>query len=473
MKARLIKRFEDEITLRDDLRLTLGARLERNDYTGYEFLPTARLAWMVTPDHLLWTAATRTVRAPSRLDRDTFIPGSPPFLLTGGPDVRSEIAKVYELGYRGQPASRFSYSATAFYADYDHLRTQEIAPSFTSVFFANEMEGHTKGVEMWGSWHVMPTWRLRAGYTALSEKLRLKPGSNDFMKTGSAQLFDWYAEEIKRDYGRTLVRPAGLSLKSVPFYHEVLVPNGVAHGSGMATGLPMGEAWLSVGYTRPAADPWGAEPATELLRLLLPAFKAGANTFVQLDERRDSLTDALDSFGHAVLTCGLDGRELHRSAHLRRILADDPEEQRLLVEMRTLAESVSGLRRRPSKTMPLVAEPVGQRTVTTARMRYHLRATFVDAGVCDDGSAVLVALVEHAARLPDAAWLMERYRLTPREAEVALLLAIGASNRQIAHRLGISPFTTRAHVERIFQKMEIHSRKALALAFLSDQRASG
>ena len=26
---------------------------------------------------------------------------------------------------------------------------------------------------------------------------------------GSAQLFDWYAEEIRRDYGRTLVRPAG------------------------------------------------------------------------------------------------------------------------------------------------------------------------------------------------------------------------------------------------------------------------
>ena len=25
----------------------------------------------------------------------------------------------------------------------------------------------------------------------------------------SAQLFDWYAEEIKRDYGRTLVRPTG------------------------------------------------------------------------------------------------------------------------------------------------------------------------------------------------------------------------------------------------------------------------
>ena len=43
---------QDEIDLRDDLRLTLGARLERNDYTGYEFLPTARLAWNVAPDHL-------------------------------------------------------------------------------------------------------------------------------------------------------------------------------------------------------------------------------------------------------------------------------------------------------------------------------------------------------------------------------------------------------------------------------------
>ncbi|HYC46452.1 MAG TPA: TonB-dependent receptor, partial [Burkholderiales bacterium] len=170
---------QDEIALTPDLRLTLGARLERNDYTGYEVLPTARLAWMVAPDHLLWTAVTRTVRAPSRLDRDTFVPGTPPFLLTGGAAVRSEIAKVYEIGYRGRPLPNVSYSATVFHADYDHLRTQEIAPSFTSVFFASLMEGSTSGVEMWGTYHALTTWRLRAGLTLLNEKLRLKPGSND------------------------------------------------------------------------------------------------------------------------------------------------------------------------------------------------------------------------------------------------------------------------------------------------------
>ncbi|MES2878043.1 MAG: TonB-dependent receptor [Pseudomonadota bacterium] len=175
---------QDEMTLRDDLRLTIGARIERNDYTGNEFLPSARLAWKVAPDHLLWSAASRTVRAPSRLDRDTFGPGSAPFLLVGGPEVRSEIATVYELGYRGQPTSRLSYSATLFHADYDHLRTQEITLDPLSVFggnitFANRMEGSTNGLEMWGTYQATPSWRLSGGFTTLGESLTLKPDSND------------------------------------------------------------------------------------------------------------------------------------------------------------------------------------------------------------------------------------------------------------------------------------------------------
>jgi len=139
--ARLHQRWgalfaQDEIALRDDLHLTLGARVEHNDYTGIEFLPNARLAWKWAPNHLLWTAASRTVRAPSRLDRDTFVPGTPPFLLRGGPDFRSETAKVFELGYRGQPTPTSTLSATAFHGKYEGLRTQEVAPSRTFAFFA-------------------------------------------------------------------------------------------------------------------------------------------------------------------------------------------------------------------------------------------------------------------------------------------------------------------------------------------------
>ena len=170
---------QDEIALAAALRLTLGARVERNDYTGSEFLPNVRLAWKPSTDHLLWGAASRTVRAPSRLDRDTFVPGEPPFLLAGGPDFRSEVAKVYEVGYRGQPSPDASYSVTAFHADYDRLHTQELAPSRTSVFFGNGMRGRVRGVEMWGSYQALPTWRLHAGLTRLLQDFEFEPGSID------------------------------------------------------------------------------------------------------------------------------------------------------------------------------------------------------------------------------------------------------------------------------------------------------
>lgn len=170
---------QDEIALKQNLDLTLGARVERNPYTGYEFLPDARLAWKVTPHHLLWAGVSRAVRAPSRLDADAFIPRDPPFLLRGGPDVRSEIANVYQLGYRGQINPKFNFEITTFYNDYDHLRTVEIDPSGAFLVFANEMEGRAHGFEMWGTYQVLPRWRISAGLTTLNQDFNLKAGSND------------------------------------------------------------------------------------------------------------------------------------------------------------------------------------------------------------------------------------------------------------------------------------------------------
>jgi iron complex outermembrane receptor protein len=124
-------------------------------------------------------AASRTVRAPSRLDADTFVPGQPPYLLTGGPDVVSETARVFELGYRGQPHERLTFSVAGYRAFYDHLRTTEVAASRTSIFFGNGMKGTTTGLEAWGTYQALPEWRLSSGVTLLHEDLELRPGSND------------------------------------------------------------------------------------------------------------------------------------------------------------------------------------------------------------------------------------------------------------------------------------------------------
>jgi iron complex outermembrane receptor protein len=227
---------QDEIALRADVRLTLGARLERNDYTGNEFLPNARLAWKVAPDHLLWTAASRTVRAPSRIDRDFFvaIPPDPTFVIQGGPEFRSEVANVYELGYRGQPCNRLTYSVTAFYAEYDHLRTLELAPSGTFVFFANEMDGTSSGVEMWATWQAADNWRVSGGFTTLHKELRLKPGSQDandsVHREGNDPDYSWNLRSTHNLFEKceldVIVRgvaslPATLTSPEVPAYTAV------------------------------------------------------------------------------------------------------------------------------------------------------------------------------------------------------------------------------------------------------------
>jgi DNA-binding CsgD family transcriptional regulator len=56
--------------------------------------------------------------------------------------------------------------------------------------------------------------------------------------------------------------------------------------------------------------------------------------------------------------------------------------------------------------------------------------------------------------------------LTPREREVALLVVEGHSDREIADRLFLSPYTVSQYVKRIYRKLEVPSRVALTRLLL-------
>jgi iron complex outermembrane receptor protein len=177
---------QDEIALRDNLRLTAGLKLENNHYTGAELLPSLRLSWKPAANSMLWGSASRSVRTPSRIDRDLYSPTSPPvvngaprYIVAGGPGFESEIANVLEAGYRAQPAPALSYSATAFYSRYDKLRTLEPNPAGFGSVFSNRAEGKTRGIEMWGNWQALRAWRLSAGLVVQRIDTTLKPGSRD------------------------------------------------------------------------------------------------------------------------------------------------------------------------------------------------------------------------------------------------------------------------------------------------------
>jgi len=231
--------MQDEITLRENLRLTAGARYERNPYTGTELLPTLRLSWRVSPAHSLWTAYSRTVRAPSRLDVDAFVPGAPPFLLAGGPRVRAEVARVFELGYRGQVGQDLSYSVTAFRNLYDHLRTQDVIGG--QIEFGNQMEGRAHGIEAWASYQMSDAWRLSTGATALHERFSLKPGSSDagsVATTGAdpaytAQLRSNYAFDSTRELEVAVRRVGATGRPAVPGYTAVDLRFGWRFAPGM------------------------------------------------------------------------------------------------------------------------------------------------------------------------------------------------------------------------------------------------
>ncbi|MBK1723992.1 TonB-dependent receptor [Thiocystis violacea] len=182
---------QDEIELlRDRLRLTLGTKIEHNDYTGLEIQPNVRLLWKVSEQSTLWSAISRAVRTPSRAERsatvstrvaDTGLPAPYPQSLllqsVGDTGYASETLIAYELGLRTTPTRRLSLDLSLFYNDYDQLRTSgtssdQASPNEDGVLvlelpFANQASGHGYGLELAADLQVREGWRLALAYSYL------------------------------------------------------------------------------------------------------------------------------------------------------------------------------------------------------------------------------------------------------------------------------------------------------------------
>ncbi len=92
----------------------------------------------------------------------------------------------------------------------------------------------------------------------------------------------------------------------------------------------------------------------------------------------------------------------------------------------------------------------------------------VEAGQVWIGSRLMQKLIRGAKlanrsdefKLMHVDWAID---LTPREKEVAVLAANGASNQLISRNCGISERTVKAHLSAVFQKLNITDRLQLAL----------
>jgi len=171
---------QDEIAIRPErLDLLVGVRVEKNDFSGFELQPTARVRWKPLEHHLAWAAISRAVRMPTRLESDVQLTDpAQNVTLRGSPDFSAESLVAYEGGYRVQPHPRLAVDVSLFHNRYDRLRSLE-PQADGSLRIDNLLRGHTNGVEVQLNVRPLPWMHWDAAFTAFTKELEPRPGSRD------------------------------------------------------------------------------------------------------------------------------------------------------------------------------------------------------------------------------------------------------------------------------------------------------
>ncbi len=187
--------------------LTAGARLEHNYFSGFAFMPGARVAWTVNPRATLWAAVSRAERTPSEVDTDlranlASFPGAGgvPNLVAfiGNPNIKDEGLTAFEAGYRTGLTKRLTADFAAYFNIYDHQETTEPATPFfentpapphlvVPTIYENLMHGEAQGFEISASWRPASRWTLSPGYAFEQIHTHLAPTSQDTTSVSAAQ----------------------------------------------------------------------------------------------------------------------------------------------------------------------------------------------------------------------------------------------------------------------------------------------
>jgi iron complex outermembrane receptor protein len=236
--------LQNEFTLvKDRLRLTAGAKVERNSFTGFEIQPSVRLLWTPSKHQTVWAAVSRAVRTPSLADDAlqislTTLPapdGTPVVLdIFGNPNFKSETLLAYEVGYRAQ-RGKLSLDVATFYNVYGKLQTSQAAggPIFEfapphlvlTTTLGNLAGARTYGVEVSANCNVTTNWKVSAGYSFLrmqsysnSAIPGVTPPSPGDNPQHQFQIRSYYNLPHKFELDAGLYRVSALPSQAVPAY---------------------------------------------------------------------------------------------------------------------------------------------------------------------------------------------------------------------------------------------------------------
>lgn len=201
-------------------------------------------------------------------------------------------------------------------------------------------------------------------------------------------------------------------------------------------------------------------------RLLYPAFAAGLRTLTSMRRARSRFRATLDSTGVACFVTDRTGRRVHCTPSLSALCTREPQRAALLALAARVACSF------------WTDAPMPRASFAGQAAAYMLSATEVHDG---RDAYCVVAVSASDRRSPrhalGAAPLAPEARadlgLTPRQAEVALLLAGRRTNREIADALNISVHTARHHVEAALERLGVARGAVAAVLRVATSGAHG
>jgi iron complex outermembrane receptor protein len=184
---------QDDISvIPDRVSVSIGMKLEHNTYTGFEYLPSARLLWTPRPQESVWASLTRSVRTPSRFERDlsfqVLVDASVPVYaaIVGNAAFDSETVLGAEVGYRRLLRPNLYLDVTAFDNHYGRLaglgdaaassETSPLSHLLVTLPFVNSVDGNTRGLEIAPDWKPLSFWQLKGSYSYLRLKAENRTG---------------------------------------------------------------------------------------------------------------------------------------------------------------------------------------------------------------------------------------------------------------------------------------------------------
>ena len=256
------------------------------------------------------------------------------------------------------------------------------------------------------------------------------------------------------------------------YANEWAIPAGIMDSAGVS--VPVGEAYggeavvlLGCADSLERFAPDG--PEVHWLETLAPAVMAGMRTALLAANWRTDLFRQLETSGAPLAVCEYDGRLVHATPALLAVTMADPEGSVLLSATARLTHTLRDAMQRPRKSRGSGRQDILQAfsptlTVTTRRGTYVLYAAQIGEALLGPDRPLVVVRVDAPAATvrPTPGSLSARFKLSAREAEVALLLADGASNTRIAESLGVTVHTARRHTEHVREKLGAENRSAVA-----------